>query len=101
MASKPLSEQDIRFIIRDELRQMVGLNQAPDIEWLPTAQAYQKLNYPSAASLREAVKNGNLRLGTEVQDRRSPESIYPQYYFNYPACVARLNTPPEKRSASS
>ena len=94
-----LTEQDVRQIIRDEIRKAFGFNQSQDIEFLPTAKAYKKLCYPSANQLREAVKNETLRLGIEVQDRRSKNSVYSNYYFNIPACINRLNTSPEKRGA--
>lgn len=91
------TEQDIRAIVRDEIRNMVGASQPIDIEYLPTAEAYKRLNYSSPQSLRKAVDNNTLRLGKEVQDRREPDSVYACYYFNIPACINRLNIPPEKR----
>ena len=93
------TEQDIRAIVRDEFRQIAGANQPQDIEYLPTEEAYRKLGYASPAQLREAINNGTFRLSYEVQDRRSPGSSYPRYYFSIPACIKRLNTPPEKRGA--
>jgi hypothetical protein len=94
-----ITEQEVRAIFKDEMRRMIGIVAEPqDIEWLPTSEACRKLNYPSQDSLRKAVSNGTLRLGFEVQDRRSPESRNCSYYFNIPACVKRLNTPPEKRA---
>ena len=96
---KNFTEQDIRALIRDEVLKMLGVNQTQDIEYLPTEEAYRKLGYASPAQLREAINNGTLRLSYEVQDRRSPSSSYPRYYFSIPACIKRLNTPPEKRGA--
>ncbi len=78
---------------------MLGANTPQDIEYLPTEKAYKKLGYSSPNELREAVNNGTLRLGKEVQDRRNPEALYSRYYFNIPACIKRLNIPPEKRKA--
>ncbi|WP_319422175.1 hypothetical protein [Pleurocapsa sp. FMAR1] len=69
-----------------------------DVEFLPTKDAYRKLGYSSGKNLRTTVENGTFRLGIEVQDRRSPDSVYANYYFNIPACIKRLNTPPEKRA---
>ena len=68
-----------------------------NLEFLPTQDAYRKLGYSSGKSLRAAVENGTFRLGIEVQDRRSPDSVYANYYFNISACIERLNIPPEKR----
>lgn len=93
-----LSEQDIRRIVRNEIRQMLGVEQPTDIQYLPTNQAYVKLGYQSPGQLRKEVDNGTLRLGKEVQDRRKPDKIYRNYYFNIPACIQRLNTAPEKRA---
>ena len=79
--SRYITEQEARAIFKDEMRRMVGTVVEPqNIEWLPTSA------------------NGTLRLGFEVQDRRSPESQNCSYYFSIPACLKRLNTPPEKRA---
>ena len=94
-----LSEQDIRAIVRDEIRSLVGANSPNDIEYLPTEEAFGKLGYASGGQLRNAISNGIFRLGTEVQDRRSKGALYSRYYFNIPACIRRLNTSPEERGA--
>lgn len=97
-----LSEQDIRKIVDDQIRQTFGKLFdvfSQDIEYKPTSEAYKRLGYSSSQALRKAVENKTLRLGKEVQDRREPNSIYACYYFNIPACIKRLNTPPEKRTS--
>ena len=94
-----LSEQEIRAIVRDEIRQMVGADSQADINFLPTKSAYKKLGYSTGQQLRDAVYNGTLRLGEEVQDRRADNSSTANYYFNIQACIKRLNTSPERRSA--
>ncbi|NJO97520.1 MAG: hypothetical protein HC764_17250 [Pleurocapsa sp. CRU_1_2] len=76
-----MSEQDIRAIVRDEIRRLVGVSPEQDIEYLPTNKAFQKLGFASSAQLREAVRNGTLRLGNEVQDRRSLGKAYSNYYL--------------------
>lgn len=95
-----LSEQEIRAIVRDEIRAMVGANvpQNQDIEYLPTEEAFKKLGYSSPGQLREAIANQTFRIGKEVQDRRSKGAVYGRYYFNISACIKRLNTAPEKRA---
>jgi hypothetical protein len=95
-----ITEQEARAIFKDEMRRMVGATEIKDIRWLPTSEAYQKLNYPSQNSIREAVKDEFFRVGIEVQDRRRKNSTKPVYYFNISACLKRLNTPPEKREIS-
>ena len=93
-----ITEQEARAIFKEEMCKMVGaVAESRDPEWLPTSEACKKLNYASQDSLRKAVSNQTLRLGFEVQDRRSPESRNCSYYFNIRACIKRLNTPPEKR----
>jgi hypothetical protein len=89
------SEKDIRAIVRDEIRKIVGASS--DIQFLPTNKAFLKLGFSSPSQLRESVRTGVLRLGHEVQDRRFPGKSYANYYFNISACIKRLNTPPEKR----
>ena len=92
------SEQDIRAIIRDEIRRMVGASLSTHIKFLPTNKAYKELGFISTQQLRQAVYNGTFRVGLEVQDRRSPSSDNSNYYFNIQACIKRLNTAPEKRA---
>ena len=57
-----LTEQDIRAIVRDELRNIVGASQPTDIEYLPTSKAYLKLGYDSPQQLRNKVKDGLFRV---------------------------------------
>ena len=94
-----ITEQQVRAIFRDELKKLFGFNSNPDIEYLPINQAYLKLGYKNVRALRYAIDSGVLRVGKEVQDRRSSDSTRPDYYFNIQACINRLNTPPEKRSS--
>ena len=93
------TEQDIRAIVRDEIRKMIGVDKSLDLEYIPTKKAYRRLGYTSPAALRKAVNDGILRLGKEVQDRKNSDRVYRNYYFNIPACIKRLNIPPEERGA--
>jgi hypothetical protein len=68
-----------------------------ETQFLPTKTAYQVLGYVNSDSLLYAVKSGLLRIGIEVQDRRSPNSQIPRYFFDLNKCVERLQTIPEKR----
>lgn len=65
--------------------------------YLPTKTACKMLGFPNADSLRYAVKSGLLRIGVEVQDRRSPNSQIPRYFFDVAKCIDRLQTIPERR----
>ena len=90
-----LTEQDVERIV---IRVMGRIFGSQEIKYLPTNEAYKELGYPSAKQLRKAIDDGILRIGKEVQDRRSDNSIRPLYYFNIAACIKRLNTPPEQRA---
>lgn len=92
------TEQEIRAIIIDELRNIFGANNQQDIKYLPTHEAYRVLGYKSPAQLREQIPNGTFRLGIEVQDRRAKNALKSNYYWNIPKCEQRLNTAPEKRA---
>ncbi len=92
------TEQQIRAIIRDELKNIFGANSQPNIKYLPTHEAYRVLGYTSPAQLRQQFLNGTFRLGKEVQDRRSKNALKSNYYWNIPLCEKRLNTSPEQRA---
>ena len=93
------TEQDIRNLIRDEIAKAFGFtNQQTDIEFTRTREAAKILGYSNYRPLYKLIDANVLRLGIEVQDRRSPDSVNADYWFNIPACKKRLNTPPEKRA---
>lgn len=92
-----LTEQEVRLIIRDEMRKAFGLG-AVDIQWVDAKEAAKALGYNSVRSLYHLKDSGVLRIGKEIQDRRSSGSAKGDYYFNLKACEIRLNTPPEKRA---
>ena len=93
-----LSENQIRFIVRDELRKAFNFNHA-DILWVDAKEAARQLGYGSnVRSLYHLKDTGVLRIGKEIQDRRPANSVKGDYYFNIKACEKRLNTPPEKRA---
>ena len=93
-----LSENEVRYIVRDELRKAFGFNNT-DILWVDAKEAARQLGYGSnVRSLYYLKDTGVLRVGKEVQDRRPPGSTKGDYYFNIQACLKRLNTPPEKRA---
>ena len=96
--SKAEIEQIVEAKVKAIFSQLLTSGDHKDIEYLPTAKAYLTLGYSSQQKLRDAISDRTLRLGIEVQDRRSPDSSYASYYFNIPACIKRLNTPPEKRA---
>ena len=97
-----LTETEIRAIARDEFKKLLtnGIGEIDNSvpEYLPTADAWQKLGFSNYRQLLKAVDNGLFRLDKEVQDRRGQRSQKARYYFNIKACLKRLNTPAEKRS---
>ncbi len=95
-----MEEEKVRAIIWDELRKAFGVNVAsnPDIEFLNTSEIAKILGYKNTRPIYALIESGVLRIGQEVQDRRSPASQKADYYFNKNACLKRLNTPPEKRA---
>lgn len=94
-----LTEQDVRNIVRDEVRKAFGWDN-PDIQYLNAKEAARQLGYGSNVRALYYLKDsGVLRVGKEIQDRRPSGSTKGDYYFNLKACEKRLNTPPEKRSS--
>ena len=58
---------------------MVGYSEPQIPEYLPTLEAYLKLDYPSAVSLRKAAHNGFFRAEIKFQDCRTKDSTYHNY----------------------
>ncbi len=67
-------------------------------KFLPAKDAAERLGYRNQFSLYHAIRTGVLRIGYEVQDRRTPGSKRPFYFVHLEAAEKRLTTPPEKRS---
>lgn len=100
-----MNKAEIEAIVEAKLRlllgEVLGLQKTnnQNIEFVQTTEAAKKLGYRNARPLYHLIKTGVLRIGKEVQDRRSPQSVNADYWFNISACQKRLNTPPEKREA--
>ena len=82
---------EIKAVIRQELKA------EPLPKYLPTAKAAKVLGYSHRRGLIHAVESGLLRIGIEVQDRRTRNSDRACYYFHLENCEKRLSCPPEKR----
>ncbi|MGL4883003.1 MAG: hypothetical protein ACRC8K_18390 [Waterburya sp.] len=65
---------------------------------LPARSAWRVLGFRNVHALNYALQKGLLRLGQEVEDRRTVGSNRPCYYYNIPKCKARLSQPAEKRN---
>lgn len=94
-----MDEDMIRAIVRDEFKKLftpiVGTVEQPEV--LPLNQAYAVLGYSSPKQVYSAIDSGLLRVGIEVEDRRSPDSEKARYYLNIPKCKQRLKQKPETR----
>ena len=55
--------------------------------------------YPEWWKEWELYKPVELPKVSGKNNRRNPDSTYANYHFNIPACIKRLNTPPEQREA--
>lgn len=95
-----LTEQEVRSLIRDEIRKLFNIadSKNTDIKYAQTREAAKILGYKNSQSLYKLIRSGVLRVGKEVQDRRSPMALNADYWFNLKACQKRLDTPPEKRA---
>lgn len=85
----------VEEMVKKTLAEMLGFSINPPT-FLPTTKAAKELEL-SNDQLLNKVKTGVYRVGKEVQDRRSPNSTVPRYFFDVQKCRDRNNTPPEKR----
>lgn len=95
-----LVDARIEHKVREVLVNMLGLDQKETEarrRYYPTSKAWKLLDFDSQDQLYDAINSGLLRVGTEVSDRRKPQSAMPRYYFDIEACQKRLAEPPEKR----
>lgn len=102
MPERSFTESELKEAVRKvlgEILQEAGLfsQMTSGHRYVPTVQAYSELGYQSAGQLYDAISDGLLRVGVEVQDRRKKWAKLPRYYFDIPACQKRLKELPEKR----
>lgn len=97
-------DEDLRSLLHtvfnQELQKFPGIKQTENFEkskFLPLKEAARALGY-KPRQLYTTINEGLLRVGIEVQDRRTPSSELARYYFDIEACKKRLSTPPEKRN---
>lgn len=93
-------QDEIRSIVRDEISKILSLivDNSETEKYLPTSNAWKELGYQNERQLRTDVETGLLRIGIEVQDRRTPDSQYARYYFDIEACLSRYKETPEQRA---
>jgi hypothetical protein len=96
----PEDKHELRLMIREEVESAIAqLTETNSPQYLPTRKAAETLGYKNVQTLYRAVESGLLRIGKEVQDRRNPNSVNANYYFDIPACQKRLQMVPEKRKS--
>lgn len=88
--SKAVAEFEAMFI------RAMGKATGKGDKWLNTAAAAVVLG-KRPDQLRRMVKDGRLRLNSEVRDDRPKNAINPVYTFDIEKCEKRLLTPPKKR----
>jgi hypothetical protein len=96
---KMIPESQLKLWLAEALLDVAqGLGAKPgNRKTYPTTKAYKLLGYDDPDQLRNAVATGLLRLGKEVEDRRTPRSKIARYYLDISACQSRLSERPEKR----
>ena len=78
------------------LEQLIGeRKEKPKV--LPLSEAWKELGYKNYQQCYRKVRKGHYRLGHEVEDRRSPDAVDPQYWLDITACRARDKILPAKR----
>lgn len=92
-----MNEEQIKSLMRATIQENILEIQSSLASSLPTELAARRLGYENAEELLQDIESGLLRVGIEVEDRRSPNSQFPDYYFNIEACHKRYRTPPEER----
>lgn len=68
-------------------------------EWYDTTDAYELVGLKTSDQLRKLTRDGTLRVGIEVRDRRLTNRQKPHYQFHIERCKERLQTLPAKRTA--
>ena len=94
-----IPKSQLKQAVREILAEMLGVHTSGSHQrkFYPTAKAWQELGYDCQQQLYDAVSSGLLRVGSEVEDRRKPQSKLPRYYFDIERCQKRLKQLPEKR----
>ena len=94
------TEQDIRSIVADEIARLLSINieRKSETKYVTTKEIASILGYGNTKPIYHLINTNVLRVGKEVQDRRSNGSLKADYFFDIDACRKRLNTPPEKRT---
>jgi hypothetical protein len=92
-----LVELKVRQTLAQLLGPLVSQQPQPQAEWLDLKDAFALLGLPSVKALRDAIRDGLLRTGHEVRDRRKPGAKHARYQVNLALSQVRLNSTPNKR----
>lgn len=101
MTDQYIKRSEVDALIEEKVKgilaNMLGIGTTKPLI-LPTTKAAIELGCTND-QLLDKVKSGFYRIGEkkEVQDRRSPNSKKPRYWFDIEKCRKRDETPPEKR----
>ncbi len=91
-----LVEVKVRMVLSDLLGPLVAPRQS-QAEWLDLKDAFPLLGFPSVKALRDAIRDGLLRPGHEVRDRRKNGAKNARWQVNIALSQQRLNLPADKR----
>lgn len=94
-----ISLNQLKTLIKEAVREVLEESEKlhTQREWYGTNSAYKLLGLDNPEELRVMVRDGRLRVGHEVRDKRSPNSQIPRYQFHLAKCQERLLIPPERR----
>lgn len=92
-----LVEAKVRVVLAQLLGPLITQQPQPQAEWLDLKDAFALLGFPSQKALRDAIRDGLLRQGHEVRDRRKPGAQNARYQVNVELSQKRLNAQPDKR----
>jgi hypothetical protein len=92
-------------LIKEAVRQVLderGIYPSPPQidrrEWYDTSEAARLIGLKTSDCLRKYARDGVLRMGIEVRDRRLTNREKPRYQFHIEKCKQRLGVQPAKRT---
>lgn len=98
-----IDKETLKQALREVLAEM-GINNRTTAlmkhtprDWQDTTHAYQSIGLDTSEQLRKLVRDGTLRIGIEVRDRRLSDREKPRYQFHIQKCKERLAQNPAQR----
>ena len=101
-----ITKAELKQALREVLIEMGYTNATPikattrntPRDWHDTTTAFELIGLDSSEQLRKLVRDGALRIGIEVRDRRLTDREKPRYQFHIEKCKERLAQSPAKRT---